>query len=384
MKFGKELRETVDQSYEEWRPMFMSYKTLKKRIKQACQTNTSQQFSNQPSSSSLENSNNHSPLVSSSPLCYNEHSSQQLPPPNTPITSTSPSSLPKSMSIHSHYCHTCNDNHPQVSQHTSCRRVKTISEISLHNDNIPSTKNFSAVAKAETEYAHFFNTFRAQVDKVNDFFLDKQEDYIIQCDRLRQLVNEFMRPSFATRAQTIRLKQRLTDFHAHLILLENFSTVNYTGFRKILKKFDKKTHLNMQHIYLNTVLITPFFNLAILHSLIARTESFLHRLNSLTKFRRSSHPDDDISLGSPIKAGDSEFVDTSKSQCNGKIDDDDMNTKGKKSHCDHNTCDTHGSAAQISNSAVEVSTDPDGDVDGDNHCNSDDDLDDDDDNDASV
>lgn len=40
MKFGKELRQTVDSSIPEWRPMFMSYKALKQLIERSPPTAT--------------------------------------------------------------------------------------------------------------------------------------------------------------------------------------------------------------------------------------------------------------------------------------------------------------------------------------------------------
>lgn len=212
MKFGKQLRAIVDSSYEEWRPMFMSYKVLKKTIA----------------------------------------------PPDELASTDSDSRGP-------------NDTEPDPSTIISTNAVA----------------NKVAVQNAERRHSLFFTRFKKEVDKVNDFFLDKQEDYIIEHAQLSAKVAEFLQPARATRAEVNHLRQRLTDFHGELVLLENYSTVNYTGFRKILKKHDKKTGLSMHQIYLNTVLVTPFFLSDTVRKLILKTEAQLADLEGITKFRRA-------------------------------------------------------------------------------------------------
>ncbi|PXF44630.1 SPX domain-containing protein 4 [Gracilariopsis chorda] len=228
MKFGKTIRAVVDQSYEEWRPMFMSYKDLKKILSASLACST-------PHSS--EDHTNHS------------HSNDS--------TTQTPSSKPLSTPLS-----------PQNAQHTA--------------------QNGNKVRTAEIANSEFFTRFRSEVEKVNEFFLDKQEDYIIEHQQLTAKMNQLLQPPAPTRQQIIHLRQRLTNFHGQLIVLENFSTVNYTGFRKILKKHDKKTGLNMRNIYLKTVLITPFFLSNTVPHLIRTTEAQLAQLDSVRKFRRSA------------------------------------------------------------------------------------------------
>lgn len=230
MKFGKKLRATVNESYEEWRPMFMSYKDLKKTIH---------------------------------PRIHPHHSEPNQLTPN----SSSPND---------------NQSHHQTPD--------------LNNNSL-----LAAVRHAENEHPEFFTTFKREVDKVNEFFLDKQEDYIIDHQQLSSKVDEFLVPGRATRPEVNRLCQRLTNFHGELVLLENFSSVNYIGFRKILKKHDKKTGLKMQTVYLKTVLTTPFFLSDTLRKLILQTESQLALLDNIRKFRRPN-PLSALALEAPIPA----------------------------------------------------------------------------------
>lgn len=216
MKFGKKLRATVNESDIEWRPMFMCYKTLKKRI--------------------VSHAND-------------DAESKGLDEPDNEEIHFDPDSNP-------------------------------VQRVDVSRD----------VGVAETRNSDFFTFFRKEVDKVNDFFLDKQEDYIIEHYQLSAKLFELIQPGAATRTEINSLTHRLINFHAQLVLLENFSTVNYTGFRKILKKYDKKTGLTLCKFYLKTVLVTPFFLSDTVRQIINKTESQLAQLSEIRKFRRISPP----------------------------------------------------------------------------------------------
>lgn len=144
--------------------------------------------------------------------------------------------------------------------------------------------------------AGFFTFLKAEVEKVNDFFLEKQEDFIIEHQQLTSRVQELLVAGAATRANVNRLRQRLIDFHAQLVILENYSTVNYTGFRKILKKHDKKTGLNVRSSCLRNLSATPFFLSDIARRLLLTTERQIAELDTICKFRR---PDTNIDLPPP-------------------------------------------------------------------------------------
>lgn len=231
MKFGKKLRATVDNSYEEWRPMFMSYKDLKECIH---------------------------------PLKRGEGSKDG--------DSRDPNSDPGRRPPLG----------PGAADGAADGAFRAATGL------VRNKSNLYAVRHAETAHSQFFSTFRHEVDKVNDFFLDKQEDYIIEHRQLSEKVAEYLVPARPTRTEVNRLRQRLINFHGELVLLENFSTVNYTGFRKILKKHDKKTGTNMRNIYLRTVLITPFFLSNTVRNLILQTEAHLASLDTVRKFRRAA------------------------------------------------------------------------------------------------
>mmetsp|Transcript_5276 Transcript_5276/g.15756 ORF Transcript_5276/g.15756 Transcript_5276/m.15756 type:complete len:383 (-) Transcript_5276:53-1201(-) len=134
----------------------------------------------------------------------------------------------------------------------------------------------------------FLAALRKEVDKVNNFYLDMEEDFIIRFQFLANRVDALKLQQSVDRRLVQDLRRKLIDFLRDLVLLERFSEVNYTGFRKILKKHDKKTGLNLHMTYLLTVLETPFFLSTSRRKLQSAAERQLHCLEKFTKFRRTA------------------------------------------------------------------------------------------------
>jgi len=164
----------------------------------------------------------------------------------------------------------------------------TVSAENSRNNDVPIYMNGVVPASKLADSAGFFSFLQTEVDKVNDFFLEKQEDYIIEHGQLVARTKELLIPGSATRNEVNRLRQRLIDFHAQLVILENYSTVNYTGFRKILKKHDKKTGLNLRSTALRNLSSTPFFLSDIARRLLFSTEQKITELDQIRKFRRAN------------------------------------------------------------------------------------------------
>ena len=182
------------------------------------------------------------------------------------------------------------------------------SESSARDDEKPNNANSSSSTPCEgggklSDSAEFFTFLQSEIEKVNDFFLEKQEDYVIKHEQLSMRVSELMNQKPVTRIEINQLRQQLIDFHAQLVILENYSTVNYTGFRKILKKHDKKTGLNVRTVALNKVTTTPFFLSDVARRLLLSTEQQISQLDQIRKFRR-------ISSGTDLPAQPSAFTTT--------------------------------------------------------------------------
>ena len=83
---------------------------------------------------------------------------------------------------------------------------------------------------------------------------------------------------------SVSLKEAFLQFQIDLEKLQKFVQVNATGFRKILKKWDKRSKASTKEIYLSRqVEIQPVFNTDILTNLQDRAAAFLQDLEMKLK-----------------------------------------------------------------------------------------------------
>ncbi|XP_027356897.1 SPX domain-containing protein 1-like [Abrus precatorius] len=84
------------------------------------------------------------------------------------------------------------------------------------------------------EINHFLHLLELEIDKFNAFFVDKEEEYIIKWKELQDRVAKVM----DSNVELMSLGREIVDFHGEMVLLENYSALNYTGLVKIIKKYD--------------------------------------------------------------------------------------------------------------------------------------------------
>ncbi|KAG1335567.1 hypothetical protein COCNU_03G016860 [Cocos nucifera] len=73
----------------------------------------------------------------------------------------------------------------------------------------------------------------------------------------------------------MEVRKEIVDFHGEMVLLENYSALNYTGLVKILKKYDKRTGALIRLPFIQKVLQQPFFTTDLLYKLVKECESML-------------------------------------------------------------------------------------------------------------
>ncbi|MBA0757083.1 hypothetical protein Gotri_020200 [Gossypium trilobum] len=78
--------------------------------------------------------------------------------------------------------------------------------------------------------------------------------------------------------EMIRIRKEIVDFHGEMVLLENYSALNYTGLVKILKKYDKRTGALIRLPFIQRVLQQPFFTTDLLYKLVKECEAMLDHL----------------------------------------------------------------------------------------------------------
>ncbi|XP_060175388.1 SPX domain-containing protein 1-like isoform X1 [Lycium barbarum] len=76
------------------------------------------------------------------------------------------------------------------------------------------------------EVNDFVKLLEEEIDKSNTFFIEKEEDYIIQLKILRDSFVEIR-----SSEELMRVGRDLVDLHGQMVLLENYSALNYTVFR---------------------------------------------------------------------------------------------------------------------------------------------------------
>ncbi|XP_031488092.1 SPX domain-containing protein 1-like [Nymphaea colorata] len=113
-----------------------------------------------------------------------------------------------------------------------------------------------------------------EIEKFNAFFVEKEEEYIIR----QKLLQERVEKVKDSKEETIKLRKEIVDFHGEMVLLENYSSLNYTGLVKILKKYDKRTGALMRLPFIQRVLCQPFFSTDLLYKLIKECERMLDQL----------------------------------------------------------------------------------------------------------
>jgi SPX domain protein involved in polyphosphate accumulation len=127
-----------------------------------------------------------------------------------------------------------------------------------------------AMTKEESD---FIELLEGEIEKFNGFFVEKEEEYII---RLKDLQDRVAKAKDSS--EEIKIRKEIVDFHGEMVLLENYSALNYTGLVKILKKYDKRTGALIRSPFIQKVLQQPFFTTDLLYKLVKECESLLDRL----------------------------------------------------------------------------------------------------------
>ncbi|KAK1278275.1 SPX domain-containing protein 4 [Acorus gramineus] len=133
----------------------------------------------------------------------------------------------------------------------------------------------------------FARILDVELDKFNDFFLDKEEDFIIRLrelkgriDRVKEKTNEV--GAFTSESEfseeMLDIRRAFVTIHGEMVLLKNYSSLNFAGLVKILKKYDKRTGGLLSFPFTQRALHQPFFTTEPLTSLVRACETSLELL----------------------------------------------------------------------------------------------------------
>ncbi|KAH7576289.1 hypothetical protein JRO89_XS01G0027800 [Xanthoceras sorbifolium] len=133
--------------------------------------------------------------------------------------------------------------------------------------------------KAEAEFVYLLNN---EIDKFNAFFMEQEEDFVIKHKELQQRIQRVIaiygangsQPSVTEYKEEMgKIKKDIVNFHGEMVLLVNYSNINYTGLAKILKKYDKRTGGLLRLPFIQKVLKQPFFTTELVSKLVKECEN---------------------------------------------------------------------------------------------------------------
>ncbi|KAG7021242.1 SPX domain-containing protein 1 [Cucurbita argyrosperma subsp. argyrosperma] len=160
---------------------------------------------------------------------------------------------------------------------------------------------------SSSEEMNFIKLLEDELEKFNSFFVEKEEEYIIRLKELQDRVGKAM----DSNEEMIKIRKEIVDFHGEMVLLENYSALNFTGLVKILKKYDKRTGALIRLPYSQKVLQQPFFTTDLLYTLVKQCELMLDLLFPLNEQPPSGSNGVD-EVGAPMKAATTNIDDLLK------------------------------------------------------------------------
>lgn len=140
----------------------------------------------------------------------------------------------------------------------------------------------SSPAPTPAAEADFLTLLNAEVDKFNAFFLEQEEEFIIHHRELQEDISRALDRKAAGlvtpgqhEAAVAAIRREIVNFHGVMVLLLNYSSINYTGLAKILKKFDKRTGGVLRLPVIAGVLQQPFFTTDLISELVRDCEAMM-------------------------------------------------------------------------------------------------------------
>ncbi|XP_074286580.1 SPX domain-containing protein 4 [Silene latifolia] len=230
MKFGKEFRIHLEETLPEWRDKFLCYKPLKKLLKHF-HNNTN----NIPSTINIINNNN------------NINNAEN------------------------------NDGSGPSSSSSNSGRKMTVEEFQVW----------------------FVRLLNEELDKFNDFYVEKEEDFVIRFQELKEKIERVREnrerdgvPASESEFsdEMMEIRKEFVTIHGEMVLLKNYSSLNFAGLVKILKKYDKRTGGLLRLPFTQLAAHQPFFTTEPLTRLVRECEANLELLFPLEEEVTESTP----------------------------------------------------------------------------------------------
>ncbi|XP_057769541.1 SPX domain-containing protein 4-like [Salvia miltiorrhiza] len=126
-----------------------------------------------------------------------------------------------------------------------------------------------------------------EIEKFNDFYVGKEEDLIIRFQALMETIERVQERDHVNDAMftldtgfefMTEIHKDLVAIHGEMVLLKSYSSLNFAGLIKILKKYDKRTGAMLSMPFTQLAFHQPFFTIEPLTRLIHECEAKLEFL----------------------------------------------------------------------------------------------------------
>ncbi|XP_071913134.1 SPX domain-containing protein 4-like [Coffea arabica] len=133
----------------------------------------------------------------------------------------------------------------------------------------------------------FVRILTEELEKFNDFYIDKEEDFIIRLQKLKERIERVKDreiqhgASYTDREfseEMMDIRKDFVSIHGEMVLLKNYSSLNFAGLVKILKKYDKRTGELLRLRFTQLAFHQPFFTTEPLTRLVRECEANLELL----------------------------------------------------------------------------------------------------------
>ncbi|XAR71259.1 hypothetical protein NMG60_11028440 [Bertholletia excelsa] len=133
----------------------------------------------------------------------------------------------------------------------------------------------------------FVGILGEELDKFNDFYVDKEEEFVIRLQELKGRIDRLKESSskdgvFTSEAEfseeMMDIRKDFVTIHGEMVLLKTYSSLNLAGLIKILKKYDKRTGELLRLPFTQLALHQPFFTTDPLSRLVHECEANLEIL----------------------------------------------------------------------------------------------------------
>lgn len=138
----------------------------------------------------------------------------------------------------------------------------------------------------------FIRILHDDVDRINSYFMEVEEDCVIQLQCLRDSYEKECRHArgkdqgaWLSSPEMRRIRSQFIDLHGELVLLLHWSIVNYAGILKILKKHDKLLGGHAQKDLVGSILQQPFVSTGGITKLAQSAEVYVKRLGAVHEVR---------------------------------------------------------------------------------------------------